>query len=160
MQQSPFAIITPSYFPDLDRCRLLCESIQTFVKPPYKHYLIVDRRDFARFTPLAGPETEVLTVEDVVPLRLRRLPLSNKIWLSFKTIPIRNWFLQQLVKLEIARSVSEENIVFVDSDVVFVRPFDLQSLLRNEKLRLYRNKKAMTCRRKFTTSGIKAQPNC
>jgi hypothetical protein len=139
MHHNTFGIITPSYAPDFERCRLLCKSIQAFVKPPYRHYLVVDRADMRLFRELASPMTEIVIVEDVLPKWIRRSPLSDKVWLSLKTLPIRNWLLQQIVKLEMAQSISEEVAVFVDSDVVFVRPFDLQSFSHADKPRIYRN---------------------
>ena len=52
-----FAIITPSYPPDLERCALLVESLDRCC-PGAKHYLIVDRRDISLFRRLASSRTE------------------------------------------------------------------------------------------------------
>lgn len=133
-----YAIVTPSFGPDFERCRLLCRSVQEFLEGDYRHYLIVDRRDLALFRSLEGPRTEVRTVEEHLPWWLRRLPGARRWWLSLKTPPVRNWILQQLVKLSVAEFLDEPNIVFTDSDVVFIRPFYVNDLSPGGSLRLFR----------------------
>jgi Family of unknown function (DUF6492) len=59
-----FGIITPSYAPDFERCRLLCQSIEQFVSPPVHHYIVVDQADWALFQSLAGANTSILTKEE------------------------------------------------------------------------------------------------
>ena len=137
MQPLTFALLTPSYRGDFERCQFLCESVSRFVKPPYRHYLIIDKRDAAMFSHLRGPCTELVTVESVLPWWIMRLPFARRWWLSLKTPPIRNWILQQLLKLSSPHYTSEDVLVFVDSDVAFVRPLDLQSLVRDGKVRLF-----------------------
>ncbi|NJM96913.1 MAG: hypothetical protein HC800_06760 [Phormidesmis sp. RL_2_1] len=134
-----FAIITPSFAPDFERCRLLCESMQALIKTPHRHYVVVDRSDFNLFQSLKSHNRDILVVEDIIPPWIRRPPLSRKIWLSSKTLPIRNWLLQQIVKLETAKTRDEDYIVFVDSDVAFIRSFDFNTLIQNNCLRLYRD---------------------
>jgi Family of unknown function (DUF6492) len=134
-----FGLITPSYAPDFRRCQLLAWSIAQYVQPPFTHYIVVDRRDYAQFATLANARTQILTVEAIVPRWIWREPLWRKVWLSAKTLPIRNWILQQMVKLIVAQQIAEDVAVFVDSDVTFVRPFDLNYLARSTQVRLYRD---------------------
>ena len=133
-----YAIVTPSYGPDLERCRLLIESLECHVTGDFRHYVLVDARNLALFRALAGPRTEILTVESVMPWWLRRLPAARRWWFSFKSPPVRNWVFQQLVKLSVANYLDCENYVFVDSDVVFVKPFSVNELSPAGKLRLFR----------------------
>ena len=77
-------------------------------------------------------------IEDLVPSWLHRLPFSRRFLFSTRTRPVRNWIFQQLVKLSIAEHVDVDNLVFVDSDVAFVRSFDPEMLIRDGKLRLFR----------------------
>ncbi|MFO0953739.1 MAG: DUF6492 family protein [Isosphaeraceae bacterium] len=133
-----YAIVTPSYGPDFERCRLLCESVERFVGGDYRHYLVVDDRDRPLFRKLEGPRTEVLTVEEVMPWWLRRLPCARRWWFSFKTPPVRNWILQQLVKLSVGEFIDADNYVFIDSDVAVVRPFEVEALSPGGRLRLFR----------------------
>lgn len=68
----------------------------------------------------------------------RRIPLLRQGWLSLKGLPVRNWILQQVVKLSMAQIVDEDILGFVDSDVTFIRPFNPQDFTREGKVRLYR----------------------
>ena len=47
------AIVTASYAPDFERCRLLCETIDRFVTGASHHYILVEQRDVALFRQLA-----------------------------------------------------------------------------------------------------------
>jgi hypothetical protein len=132
------AIITPSFRGDFEQCRLLTETVRAHVAPRVKHYLTVDRRDSKLFAELAGPRTEILHVEDVVPSWIRRLPFARRWWLSLKTPPIRNWMLQQIVKLSVAKVIPADVLIFVDSDVFFVRPYDPARFIRAGKIPLFR----------------------
>ncbi len=133
-----YAVITPSYGPDFERCALLCRSVAEHLDGDYRHYLVVDARDRPRFRALAGPRTEILTVEEVMPWWLRRVPGARRWWFSLKTPPVRNWILQQLVKLSTGEFLNEENLVFIDSDVAFIRPFHIDGLSPHGRLRLFR----------------------
>jgi len=137
MEPTTFALLTPSYRGDFERCQFLCETVERFVKPPYRHYLIIDQRDADLFSSLKSRRTELITVESVLPWWIKRLPFARRWWLSLKTPPIRNWILQQLVKLSAPDYTTEDVLVFVDSDVAFVRPFDPQTLVRDGKVRLF-----------------------
>jgi hypothetical protein len=135
---SQFALVTCSYAPDYERCRLLVQSVSTFAKTPLIHYLIVDQRDYGLFSTLAGPRTKVLTVESFLPWWLRRVPGVKRGWWSFKTWPVRNWIVQQLGKIAFARQATEPIIVFADSDVTFIRPFSLDAFCQPNGVRLFR----------------------
>ena len=133
-----YAIVTPSYGPDFERCKLLCQSIDRWVEGEFRHYVVVDRRDLPRFGALHGPRTTLLSVESVMPWWLRRAPFARRWWLSLKTPPVRNWILQQLVKLSVGEFLDEPNYVFIDSDVTFIRPFEMRTLSPGGQLRLFR----------------------
>lgn len=133
-----FALATPSYAPDYERCRLLVESVRAFSRNPIRHYIIVDERDYRLFRSLGGSGTEILTVESLLPGWIRRLPLVNRAWLSLKTPPLRNWIVQQLVKIAFAQATDETATVFVDSDVAFMRAFDFRQFQRSGQGRLFR----------------------
>ncbi len=132
-----FGMITMSYWKDLERCRLLVESVRRFVDPPVTHYLVVDRRDVPLFREFEGPHTKVVTVESVVPWWIFRVPFAKRWWLSLKTMPVRNWILQQITKIGMAKHVSDDVLIYVDSDVTFVRRFDPRTLVQDGKVRLF-----------------------
>jgi len=133
-----YAIVTPSYEPDFERCKLLCQSIDRWVEGDFRHYVVVEKRDLPLFRELHGPRTTLLTTESVMPWWLRRVPFARRWWLSLKTPPVRNWIFQQLVKLSVGEFLDEPDYVFIDSDVVFIRPFDVSALSPGGQLRLFR----------------------
>ncbi|PSB09292.1 hypothetical protein C7B76_25505 [filamentous cyanobacterium CCP2] len=145
MNDLTFAFITPSYAPDFQRCKLLCWSIQKFVTFPVKHYIVVDQKDLALFQELANSYTKILTKEEILPAWIKRIPFFDKknIWLNLRgyksgNFLLRGWLVQQIVKLAAAQYVEEEVLVFVDSDVAFIEPFDVHTLVSQDKVRLFR----------------------
>ena len=131
-------LITPSYKPDFARCRLLAQSIDRFIEESIHHYIIVDRQDLSLFQQLKSPNRTIITVESILPWWVQKIPIIKNGWFSFKTLPIRNWLIQQIVKLEIANHLREDILVFVDSDVFFIKPFDRQQFIQNDIIRLQR----------------------
>ena len=133
-----FCLVTPSYRPDFARCRLLADSVDSLVSSKIHHYLIVDNRDLALFEQLESKNRTVITVESILPWWIQKLPAIKNGWFSWKTLPLRNWLVQQIVKLEIANHISEDVLVFVDSDVVFIKPFTGREFVKQERVRLMR----------------------
>ena len=137
-QTHDVALITTSFRRDLERCRMLCESVDRFVHAGIPHYLLVDRRDVRLFEPLGDSRRRIIVVEDMLPRWLRRAPWSKRWWLSARTLPVRNWILQQIVKLSVCDHVDADAYAFVDSDVAFIRPFEVTHVLRGGNVRLFR----------------------
>ncbi|BAU64416.1 hypothetical protein STA3757_17880 [Stanieria sp. NIES-3757] len=133
-----FGIITPSYAPDFQRCQLLCHSIDKFLSPSVNHYIIVDQKDLLLFRQLERANRQIITKESILPWWIKRLPTHKNLWFSFKTLPIRGWLIQQIIKIAVAQQIPEEISIFVDSDVVFVRPFNLNNFIKNNQVRLFR----------------------
>ncbi len=131
------AIVTPSFRGDFARCALLIDSIERHVPPEVPHYLVVDRRDLPLFRPLSQRRTKLLIVEEVIPRWIKRIPGVRRFWWSFRSRPIKNWILQQIVKLSVPRAAAEETLFYVDSDVFFVRDFVPASLFRDGKPPLF-----------------------
>ena len=138
MSQLKSCIITPSFKPDFERCRLLSESMDKFALAPIHHYIIVDQKDYKLFQQFEASNRTVLTVESILPWWIFKIPVLKNGWFSLKTIPIRNWLIQQIVKLEVANWISEDILIFVDSDVVFVRPFEHNQFVKDGRVRLFR----------------------
>lgn len=149
-----FALATPSYRGDIERCRLLCASIDRFVTGHAVHYLLVEDRDLPLFRDLEGPRRRVLPESQLLPgwLKSRPDPLSlgkRRLWTGAQALargipPLRGWHAQQLRKFAVARAIAEDVILFADSDMLFVRPFDLTSLSDDGAIRLYRKPDAIT----------------
>lgn len=140
-KQTKFAIITPSYAPDFEHCRLLCESVQKYVPESVHHYVLVDRRDVSLFSELRGTRTHLITKEDLLPWWLIQLPMGRKWWLNLRGLPVRGWVLQQLTKLSVDLAVDADVYVFLDSGAFFVRPYDPYDLVQGGKVPLLREDK-------------------
>lgn len=138
-----WAVITPSYRGDFERCRLLCLSIDAFVSGNWHHYIIVENVDLALFRPLAGPRRTILEMEALLPSsfhHLVRIPIVNNrsVWFSWRTGFMIGWHVQQMVKLEMAFQVEQQGLLYCDSDVFFMQPFDIGSLSKEGQFRFYR----------------------
>lgn len=131
-------IITPSYAPDFERCKLLCSSVEKYVTSYDRHVIIVDACDRELFNSLAGPKTEIITKESILPRWLKKIPGSKKWWFSFRSLPVRGWILQQITKLSVAECIDADLYIFADSDIVVIRPVDTSSFVKEGKVRLYR----------------------
>ncbi len=136
-------IITCSYRPDRVRCERLCESVDRFVAEDILHTIIVPERDLAVFRGLENRRRRVVSAQDVLPGRYRQLPFTEKMWVSARGRPIRGWIMQQVVKLSASRVASAELMLFADSDLQFVRPFEIDRIYRDGRLRLHRVPGAM-----------------
>lgn len=137
------AIVTASYAPDFERCRLLCETVDRYVSGAAHHYILVEHRDVQLFRQLENSHRTIVDERDLLPRWLHALddPLSlfrRRIWLSLKTMPLRGWHVQQLRRIAIAAHASEDVLIFCDSDVAFLKPFDCGVFWRNGKVRLFR----------------------
>ncbi len=132
------SLITPSYAPDFERCRLLCQSIEPFVSGYDRHYLVVDSDDIPLFKSLTSSTTEIICKQDMLPHWLHKIPYQTKWWLSSRSLPVRGWILQQLIKLSTGEHIDSDVYLFVDSDTLFVKPFDVSSIVQGEGVRLYR----------------------
>lgn len=128
MSTLTYALVTPSFRLDLQRCELLVESVESWVASHVRHYIVVDRRDVPLFRPFASQRTQILVVEDIVPWWMFRAPGLRRVWLSLRTRPLKNWILQQIVKISIPGVVSEDVLLYTDSDVFFQARFDPRSL--------------------------------
>lgn len=137
------ALITASYAADFERCRLLCDTVDRHVTGASHHYLLVEHRDLALFQQLEGKRRTVIDERELLPSWLRDIPdptslFKRRVWLSLKAPPLRGWHVQQLRRMAIAERIEQETLVYVDSDVAFLRPFDCARFWLGGKLRLFR----------------------
>jgi hypothetical protein len=140
---SSWAIVTPSYHGDFERCRILCQSIDAFVAGDWHHYIIVESPDYSLFKALETSRRTVIEMESILPAWLHHLASPSlfkkrSLWFSFRTGFMIGWQVQQLVKMQMAFNVSGAGLLFCDSDVFFVRKFDVAGLHPNGKFRFYR----------------------
>ncbi|WP_439100784.1 DUF6492 family protein [Congregibacter sp.] len=131
-------MVTCTYEPDFDSCRILCRSVDRWVSGDITHWLVVPARDVALFRQLSNGRRSVIAVEDVVPGYFRQLPRSNRWWLNDRSHPVRGSMMQQLTKLSANFATCAEVIVFADSKVEFMRPFSREDVAKDGFLRLNR----------------------
>ena len=137
------AVMTSSYAGDFDRCALLCESMDGFMRGDWCHHILVERNDVDLFRTLEGPNRIVISEADLFPFWLRSFPDPTslgrrRLWLSPFSAPLRGWHAQQLRRLAMARHVEADTLLSIDSDVVLVRPFDPAGLWEGDRLRMFR----------------------
>jgi hypothetical protein len=126
------ALVTPTYGRDLERCALLCESVDRHVTSFTKHYLIVVDEELPLFARFNGARREVLPLSQFLPSWLKLLPRfvrrkHRRYWWSLRAKPVSGWHVQQFVKIAAASRLPEARTCMLDSDVVFFGAFDLAS---------------------------------
>ena len=136
-----YAIVTPSWAPDFERCRLLAESVRRHLPEGVHHYILIDRCDKSLFACLEGSRTHLILKQDVLPKWLIHVPRRRKWWISLKGLPVRGWIIQQLAKLSVNKAVVADVYIFVDSDAFFMRDYDPASTIVDGKLPLFRQQK-------------------
>lgn len=137
------AVMTASWSADLDRCRLMCESLDRFLAGDWHHYLLVELADVALFSTLEGPRRTVVSEAELFPWWLRSFPdPSNfgrrRLWLSPFSVPLRGWHAQQIRRMALARHIDADMLLSVDSDVVMVRPYDPSGMWTDGSMYMYR----------------------
>jgi hypothetical protein len=142
-----FAIATPSYINDLERCRLLCASVDHFVTDLTMHYLLVENRDVAAFRQFEGPRRRIVAESELLPSWLKPWsdPLSGgrrRVWTGPSALmrglkPLRGWHAQQLRKLALPLMADEDVFLYADSDVIFLKPFAQSDQIGPQGIRLY-----------------------
>lgn len=130
---------TPSYAGDLDRAIWMRRSIRRFLNASCRHILAVPRRDHRAFARAFRDDADVELVlqEDAVasifyPDLMYRVVKSlapSQCWrLAARHGGRPGWVVQQIVKLNCTMWIDAGAVLFVDSDLVFTRPFSLADL--------------------------------
>jgi len=139
MSAGEFAVVTPSFARDYELCRALNESVLRFVPASVKHYIFVDRCDFALFRTLEESRTVIATIEEILPPGFFKVPFSKKWWVSLSArYPAKGWLVQQLAKLSAAHVLKERVVINMDSDVRFIRSVELAKFGSGGQTRMYR----------------------
>ena len=137
------AVMTASWSADLERCSLMCESVDRFQSGDWHHYLLVEPRDVAAFRSLEGPRRTVVSETDLFPRWLRAFPDPvsfgrRRVWLSPFSLPLRGWHAQQIRRMALAQHIDADMLLSIDSDVVMVRPYDPSVMWVDGKMRMFR----------------------
>jgi hypothetical protein len=130
-----YAIVTPSFKNDYERCKLLVRSIQLFAPSNVKHYIIIDNTDKKIFRSLEQSNTTLLFKEDVLPWWIKKTPFKikgKKIWINLKGNIIRGWIIQQIIKIGIANHIPEDVLVYMDSDEFLVQKINFEEIFEKD----------------------------
>jgi hypothetical protein len=133
------AVITPSYAPDFELCTDLHRSVLRCTPAEVVHYIVVPDSDLDLFASLRGSRARIIPVSALLPRRLRSIPGMN-FWVNLRRPlpPIRGWMMQQVVKLLSPAYVDADVLLFADSDVLLVKPVDVDTFQRGGRVALYR----------------------
>jgi hypothetical protein len=103
------------------------------------HYIDVPRSNLNLFGRLAGSRTHIHCETDLLPRSFVPVPFSNfTVNLGQPFPPVRGWILQQVRKLAAAAGSEADVVLLVDSDVEFIRAFNVETFVRNGVVRFYR----------------------
>ncbi len=142
-----WAIITPTYHLDYEQFKLMCESMDRFVEGQWHHYVVVSKADFKMFEHFTGQRRTVIENTKILPPWLRYIGKlgrvrSGSFYFSWRTGLIFGWHIQQIVKLSMASFVKEDLMMLVDSDLFFIKPFKLGSLIKNDRIPFLKSAKS------------------
>ena len=142
------ALVTPSHRKDVERFALLSDSIDRHVARYARHYVIVNDDELPFFLRFNGPRRVVLPCSQFLPRWLRLAPPwlvgnGRRVWWSLRSWPVHGWHVQQLLKISAGLKLPEQRFCFIDSDNVFIRPFDVSAYAGGERTPLYEDSKAI-----------------
>jgi len=133
------AVITKSFAPDFELCAALNRSMLENSPDTIYHHIVVPRSDLELFGRLAGPRTHVRCEADLLPRTFVRMPFSNMmVNLGRPFPPVRGWIQQQVIKLAAIAASEDDAVLVVDSDVEFIRPFNVEMFVRDGTVRFFR----------------------
>lgn len=132
-------LVTPTYAPDFSRCEAMLKSSARYVSGVNQHLILIDEPDWALFKPLESANVKLACKSEYLPTAISRIPFQKRWWLTRCSLPVRGWILQQIVKLAVAAQSRADSVSFIDSDVLFVKPFHLDRLWHEGQLRLFRD---------------------
>lgn len=137
--------MTPTWGRDLGHFRWLRRSLERSGLADVPHIVVVQTEDKALFMPYAKDGVDLKSTAEVLPKsveqgrlicsqrsriygrRLTKFCASvNKRFSWCKWMRYAGWQVQQITKLAVAVDAPYDIVVFVDSDMLITRPFDLQ----------------------------------
>jgi hypothetical protein len=135
------AFVTASYRGDLEQFKLLSATLDQHVPKDIAHYVLVPEADVPLFEPLRTARTRLLPETQVLPRWTRGVFTYKGYRFTMRSLPIRGWIIQQLVKLNAPNFAPEDVFLCVDSDCAFLRDFDPHDeYVKDGKVSLFRVK--------------------
>lgn len=138
-------IVTPSYRPDYELCRDLNASVMKFCSPEIEHHILVPASDLKLFSSMANHRTKVLSVDQLLPKNVIKVPYAN-LWINLFNpfLPLRGWIVQQLVKLGYVATLDTDLALLIDSDIVFIDEVTVDSYAPGGQAPLFRRANGVT----------------
>jgi hypothetical protein len=136
------AIITPAFSKHLPLLEISAESVDRYCPEEIKQYVVVSGREYHLFRHLDGTRRRVIIAEDVLPRSVFRLPVlvkGREIWLLDWHRLVRGWIMQQILKLCAPEITDADVFLYLDTDVFFIRAFAMEKVVRNGRVRLWRD---------------------
>lgn len=138
-----YAFSTQSYRGDFEECKLLCESLDRFA-PGVEHFIFVNDEDWDMFQALSYGQHILKKKSKCIPWFFFRFPFKLRdhyFWLSPFTFPMRGWIYQQVCKLAVFDVIGDDYdfVINLDSEAILIKPFDLSSICRDGKFKLFRD---------------------
>ncbi|MGF1459177.1 MAG: DUF6492 family protein [Leptolyngbyaceae cyanobacterium] len=138
MSALSFAMVTPTYANDYEQFALLAHTVERRVPEHVPHYVIVPSEDYDLFQPLRSSRTRLLKDTEVLPRWAQGLFKVGRYRVTTRSLPLRGWILQQLIKLSAPLFADEDVYLNLDSDTAFLRDFDPAiEFVRDGKVRLF-----------------------
>lgn len=139
MANSPIAFITPTCKRDIERFRLLVDSIRACVGGRFEHYVVVhegERRLFKRFQ---NQRTHLLSSAEILDssIDFTVADADSVGRYRYRGKPVSGWYAQQLVKLAAPQLTDAETVVLLDSDFFFLKHLDAGEFFPGEHVPLF-----------------------
>ena len=148
------AIVTPSYRNDALLFADLYQSVACMAGESVAHYVIVPAAEVKLFAAIVDSKCTIVPEESLYPPHYKPVRAVNRFARLLPGVPahariaaintknhfrlVRGWMMQQLLKLEICRQLTDDTVVLIDSDVELVRPIYESTFREGAHTKLYR----------------------
>jgi hypothetical protein len=110
-----FVIYCKSYRHDLDRVKVLAESVEKYNEDKIPLYISCPREDYTLFKQNLPTNVNIVIDEDII-----------------KESYTQSWQVQQIVKAQFWKYIKVKNYLCIDSDSYFIKPFYYSDFMVND----------------------------
>lgn len=139
-------LITATYRGDLEYFRLLRSAIEKFA-PDFHHHVLVNTEDYDIFRSVTenSANMTIIKSDELLTKRLEKLRKNLTSWrfplikrfawrYGMDAAVFRGWKIQQLLKLNYLPQIPTDSAIFLDSDIIPVRPITESDVYSDGKL--------------------------
>jgi hypothetical protein len=140
------AVLTPSFRGDASLFVDLHESVLANTASSVVHHVVTPPSDAHLFRQYEGARCRVWTHRDWLPRRYASVPHASGLTISLRRpwSPVRGWVTQQLMKIAGTATIDAHAVVIMDSDSVLLREVTVDQLVRDGRLRHFRDDRGVT----------------